>query len=129
MQIEAEELIKKFLINTESPFLDSINIVIVMKCIPTYITDFSASLLNLSILQDSLIAYKNKEEVDAFYYVDKKNAKRVQDIRQLISEQQEDLNQVVHIMDEVNSYVEKNNKIIEDFEAIWEEFKIKRDDD
>ena len=65
------------MINTDSPFLDSINIVVVMRCIPTYITDFSASLLNLSILQDSLIAYKNKEDVDAFVYVDKKNARRV----------------------------------------------------
>jgi hypothetical protein len=50
MKQEVEDLIKKFLINSDSPFLDSVNIIVVMKCIPTQITDYSASLLNLSIL-------------------------------------------------------------------------------
>jgi len=35
MKQELEDLIKKFLINSDSPFLDSVNIVVVMKCIPT----------------------------------------------------------------------------------------------
>ena len=72
-----EKLLEKFLINTDSPFLDEINIVVVMKCIPTKIVDFSSSLINLSILQNSLIAHKNKDDVDAFDYVDDKNKKRV----------------------------------------------------
>lgn len=29
-------------------------------------------------------------------------------------------------MTEVNRYVEKNNDIIDDFEGIWEEMKVKR---
>jgi len=29
-------------------------------------------------------------------------------------------------MTEVNRYVEKNNAIIDDFEGIWEEMKVKR---
>ena len=62
-----------------------------MRCIPTQITNYNQSLVNLSILQDSLIAYKNEADVDAFAYVDKKNAKRVGDIRKLISDQQADL--------------------------------------
>jgi hypothetical protein len=60
MTQEAEDIIKKFLVNTDSPFLDSINIVIAMKCIPTQVTNYNQSLLNLSILQDSLIAFKNE---------------------------------------------------------------------
>ena len=84
-------LLEKFLINTDSPFLDEINIVIVMKCIPTKIVDYSSSLLNLSILQNSLIAFKNKEDVDAFAYVDEKNKKRVLRIKNLIESQQIDL--------------------------------------
>ena len=34
-KLEVEDLIKKFLINSDSPFLDSVNIIVVMKCIPT----------------------------------------------------------------------------------------------
>ena len=41
MTEEAEELIMKFLVNTDSPFLDSINIIIVMRCIPTQITNYN----------------------------------------------------------------------------------------
>lgn len=80
----AEQLLEKFLISTDSPFLDEINIVIVMKCIPTKIVDYSSSLINLSILQNSLIAHKNSELVDAFGYVDEKNKKRVLKIKDLI---------------------------------------------
>lgn len=79
-----ELLLEKFLINTDSPFLDEINIVIVMKCIPTKIVEYSSSLINLSILQNSLIAHKNKDYVDAFDYVDEKNKKRVAKIKSLI---------------------------------------------
>lgn len=79
-----ELLLEKFLINTDSPFLDEINIVIVLKCIPTKIVGFSSSLINLSILQNSLIAHKNKDAVDAFDYVDDKNKKRVLKIKNLI---------------------------------------------
>ena len=85
-------------------------------------------MLNLSILQDSLIAFKNEAQVDAFAYVDKKNAKRVGDIRELISGQQADLDQVVHIMNEVKKYVDRNTDIIADFEKVWAEMHVVRRD-
>ena len=115
----AEMLLEKFLISTDSPFLDEINIVIVMKCIPTKIVDYSSSLINLSILQSSLIAHKNNELVDAFGYVDEKNKKRVIKIKDLIEAQQIDLNQVTTIMDEVKKFVAHNDDILEEFEGVW----------
>lgn len=116
-------LLEKFLINTDSPFLDEINIVIVMKCIPTKIVDYSSSLLNLSILQNSLIAFKNKEDVDAFAYVDEKNKKRVLRIKNLIESQQIDLDQVTKIMNEVKKCVSHNNDILSDFKEVWKQME------
>jgi hypothetical protein len=55
-----EIFLKKFLIGSESTFLDNIDLVLLMKAIPGPITMYNlgqVDLFNLNILQSSIIAY------------------------------------------------------------------------
>jgi len=49
-----------FLIGTESPFLDDINLILMIKALPSKIVDYNLpqmKLFNFDILQTSLIAF------------------------------------------------------------------------
>ena len=95
------DVLKKFLIGTESSFLDSINLILMLKALPSKIVDFNLDQMlkfDFSTLQNSLIASQNAEQVNAFEYFDEKNKDRVQKIRSCILDQKDDLNQVETIM-------------------------------
>ena len=74
------DILNKFLIGTESSFLDSINIILMLKTMPSKIVDFNLDQMltfDFSTLQNSLIAFQNAEQVQAFKYFDDKNKDRV----------------------------------------------------
>mmetsp|Transcript_3874 Transcript_3874/g.6584 ORF Transcript_3874/g.6584 Transcript_3874/m.6584 type:complete len:243 (-) Transcript_3874:265-993(-) len=105
---EVESLLEKFLIGSESSFLDTINIVLMLNALPNKIVDYNINqmkLFNFSILQNSLIAFQNADQVSAFEYFDEKNRDRVQKIRTCILEQKDDLNKVQELMDQIKDNV------------------------
>ena len=84
-----EQVLEQFLINSESPFLDDINIILMLRALPSKIVDYNLDQMtkfNFAIVQNSLIAYQNKDQVTAFDYFDEKNKSRVQNIRTCILE-------------------------------------------
>ena len=53
-----------FLIGSESTFLDSIDLILMMKCMPFKIVSYNlenVKLYKLNILQQSIIAYLNED--------------------------------------------------------------------
>ena len=92
------EVLEKFLIGSEkSNFLDTINIILMQKAIPDKITTFNAKQLknfNFNIVQETLIAFSNSDQKDAFGYYDEQNNRRVTEIRECILEQKDDLDKV-----------------------------------
>jgi phosphoenolpyruvate carboxylase len=98
----------KFLIGSESTFLDNIDLQIMLKALPTPITKYNlqqAQLFNLNILQSAIIAYKNEEIVNAFDFFDIKNRDRVSNVRDLIMSQKKNLDSVQDLMMSVKENV------------------------
>ena len=61
-----EEFLSKFLIGSESTFLDNIDLVLMLKALPGPITTYNLkqiSLFNFNILQSAIIAYLNDDIV------------------------------------------------------------------
>jgi len=57
---EVHDLLSKFLIGSESSFLDTIDLVLMLKALPNKIVSYNIvqmKLFNFSILQNSLIAF------------------------------------------------------------------------
>jgi hypothetical protein len=123
------EILSKFLIGTESSFLDSINICLMLKAIPNKIVDINFKDLlkfNFAILQNSLIAFINADQVNAFDYFDLKNRDRVQKIKQCILEQKDDLSEVQEIMNRFKDTVQQNEAILENFQESNEHLKFSK---
>ena len=66
--------------------------------------------------------------MDAFEHFDTINRKRIQDIRDCIISQNNDLDQVNTIMSTIEDYVQNYDKIIKDFGALWKGWKRSRED-
>jgi len=69
-----------FLIGSESSSVDTIDLVLMLKAIPNKIVSYNimqAKLFNFAVLQNSLIAFQNADQVNAFEYFDEKNKDRV----------------------------------------------------
>ena len=82
-----EEFLSKFLIGSESTFLDNIDLVLMLKALPGPITTYNLkqiSLFNFNILQSAIIAFLNEDIVNAFEFFDQKNRDRVSNVRDLI---------------------------------------------
>ena len=100
-----EKLLKKFLIGSESSFLDDINLVLMMKALPSKINRdnmLKMKMFNFSIFQNSLIAFQNRDQVKSFEHFDNLNKSRVQKIRESILEQKDDLESVDKILRDVH---------------------------
>lgn len=83
----ARMLLEKFLIQSNSAFLDTIDSVLMMKAIPKQIGAeylYQQKLFDFSVFQNSLIAFSNAEIIDAFQYYDNKNQQRVTEIKDVI---------------------------------------------
>jgi len=80
----------KFVVNSEgSSASDNVDIVLLMKAIPTkiHINNINdVRKFNFLVLEDAIIAYENKEDVTSFEFYDKKNKKRVSDVKDTVSD-------------------------------------------
>lgn len=78
---EVEEFLNKFLVGNESSFLDTIDIILMLRALPSSINHIDkvkkSKLFNFPNLQNSLTAFINKESVGSFEYYDEKNKDRV----------------------------------------------------
>lgn len=82
-----EEFCKQFLIISESAFLDQVDLILMLRALPTKIMKKNSSKVQMfmfNILQASLIAFSTTEAVQAFEYYDKLNKKRVQTVSDII---------------------------------------------
>ena len=101
---QVEDFLSKFLIGSESTFLDNIDLVIMLKALPGKITKYNMhqiSLFNFNILQSAIIAFLNEDIVNAFEFYDKKNRDRVSNVRDLIISQKDNLDKVQDLMNSV----------------------------
>lgn len=90
-----ESIIQKFLIGSESSFLVDVNILLILKALPKKVHNLNVAQMNLftfSILQNSMIAFQNQDQVNAFEFFDEFNRNRVQNIRTCILQQKDNLN-------------------------------------
>jgi len=97
-----------FLIGSESTFLDSIDLILMLKCMPNEFVEYNigfVKLYQLNILQQSIIAYMNDSIVESFEFFDKKNSLRVSNVRDLIMNQKKHLEEVTSVMNEVKNCV------------------------
>lgn len=76
-----ETFLNRFLIGSDkSTFLDNIDIVLMLKALPTPIVNFNmeqAKLFNFPVLQSAIIAFLNQDIVNSFEFFDLKNRDRV----------------------------------------------------
>lgn len=89
-----EDFLKMFLIGSESTFLDSIDLILMLKCMPNEFVEYNirqVKLYQLNILQQSIIAYMNDSIVESFEFFDLKNSLRVSNVRDLIMNQKKTL--------------------------------------
>lgn len=123
------EMLDKFLIVSESAFLDTINLQLMLKAMPTDITKTKARrthMFHFNVLEDSLTKNLNAEQSEAFSYYDNQNVDRVQKIRESIAQQKANLERVQSNMNEIKRLADKNDNIITDFNNLHEEFRIAR---
>lgn len=114
-----DKFLQKFLIGSESTFLDNIDLLIMLKAMPTPITRFNKEncrLFNFNILQSAIIAYLNDDIVNAFDYFDLLNRDRVSGIRDLILYQKNNLNKVLEIMQDVKRNVQDNEEVYKEYQ-------------
>jgi hypothetical protein len=79
--------LEKFLIGSESAFLDNIDIILMLRALPIPIMRKNRDkvrMFNFNILQGALIAYSTAEKVQAFEFYDKLNRSRVQNVKDII---------------------------------------------
>lgn len=103
-----EEFLNKFVIVSESSTLDHISIILMLRALPNQIVDYNLEqmeLFNFKIYQDSLIAFQNKDIVNAFEYFDEKNRDRAQNIKEMLLTQKSNLTQVHDIIGHVKNKI------------------------
>lgn len=85
-QIELADLfLTKFTIVSESSMQDHLDIMLMLKALPNKIlltTLESTEQFHFKIFQESLIAFQNRDLVNAFEYIDDKNRERMQNVKE-----------------------------------------------
>lgn len=102
------EFLKKFLIASESAFLDRIDIILMMRALPISImakNRAKISMFMFNVLQASLIAFSTTGSVQAFEFYDKLNKQRVQTVSDIILAQKTKLENVQQTMIDVKAKV------------------------
>ena len=126
-----ESIIQKFLIGSESSFLVDVNILLILKALPKKVHNLNLAQTNLftfSILQNSMIAFQNQDQVNAFEFFDEFNRNRVQNIRTCILQQKDNLNLVLNIMNEVKEMVQENEEKLIDCEEMAQKADMKNEE-
>lgn len=80
-----DEFLTKFTIVSESSMNDHLDIILMLKALPNKISQkniTATEMFNFRIFQEALIAFQNKELVNAFEYIDDKNRERIQNVKE-----------------------------------------------
>ncbi len=86
---------------------------LMLKALPNKIMPKSleqTEMFNFRIFQESLIAYQNLDIVNAFEYFDDKNRERVQNVKDKLMNQRNNLNDVKDILELVKIKIERNEE-------------------
>jgi hypothetical protein len=67
-------------------------------------------MFNFRVFQESLIAFQNVDLVNAFEYFDEKNRERIQNLKEKLSSQKNNLNDVKDILELVKVKIERNEE-------------------
>ncbi|CDW75745.1 UNKNOWN [Stylonychia lemnae] len=95
------QFFNNFVIVSESSLSEHIDIVMFLRALPDRINAeniHKVKLFNFKIFQESLIAFQNLDLVNPFEYFDEKNRERVQQVKERLSEQRNNLEQVRDIV-------------------------------
>jgi len=126
------EFIGRFAIISESSANNHLDIVLVMKALPQKVTEanvLSIEMYNFKIFQESLIAYQNLDMVNAFEYFDDKNRVRVQNVKEKLVTQKNELNEMKDLVQSIRTRIKKvkreskESQKKDDVEMMLEEFR------
>lgn len=124
----ARDFLNRFLLNDEASAYSQINLIFFFKSVPHPIKGENlrrVKYFNFKLFQESLVAYKNIEDVAAFEYHDEKNRDRVSLVREQLLEQRRNLLLVNDALTALESTIDdgakKMGKVFDDDEQQREE--------
>lgn len=103
--------LNKFTIVSENSINEHLDILLMLRALPNKIRDDTVDQtdqFNFKIFQESLIAFQNRELVQAFEYFDEKNRERIDGVKKKIEESKKSLTDVKDIMELIKIKIEKN---------------------
>jgi hypothetical protein len=106
-----DSFLTKFTIVSESSINEHMDIMLMLKALPNRITKITIEqieMFNFTVFQESLIAFQNVDLVNAFEYFDEKNRERIQNLKEKLSSQKNNLNDVKDILELVKIKIERN---------------------
>ena len=106
-----DSFLTKFTIVSESSINEHMDIMLMLKALPNRITKITIEqieMFNFRVFQESLIAFQNVDLVNAFEYFDEKNRERIQNLKEKLSSQKSNLNDVKDILELVKIKIERN---------------------
>jgi|LauGreDrversion4_2_1035121.scaffolds.fasta_scaffold23265_3 hypothetical protein len=106
-----DSFLTKFTIVSESSMNEHMDIMLMLKALPNRITKVTIEqieMFNFRVFQESLIAFQNVDLVNAFEYFDEKNRERIQNLKEKLSSQKNNLNDVKDILELVKIKIERN---------------------
>ena len=105
----AQEFLQRFLLNEEGSSSNQINLLIFFNSLPHYIEGIyykRAKMFCIKLFQESLVAYKNIEDVNAHEFHDERNRDRVQLVKKQIAQQRSGLKTIKDCLKILESTVE-----------------------
>lgn len=106
-----DAFLTKFTIVSESSLNEHLDIMLMLKALPNRVSLLSLEqieMFNFRVFQESLIAFQNVDLVNAFEYFDEKNRERVQNVKEKLVSQKNNLSDVKDILELVKIKIERN---------------------
>ena len=116
-------MLEKFLVSSDSAFLETIDLKLLLMAMPTHISASKIKrtvLFHFPTLQDSLLAFINSTPSEAFRHYDKGNIKRVHRVRESILEQKRNLDFVQRNITQIQACVRNNEAVLSNFHEMKE---------
>jgi hypothetical protein len=108
---QVDSFLSKFTIVSESSMNEHIDIMLMLKALPNRVTRHTLDqieMFNFRVFQESLIAFQNIDLVNAFEYFDEKNRERISNLKDKLTSQKSNLNDVKDILELVKIKIERN---------------------
>ena len=105
---------------------DSVNLVLLMRAVPTKVHQHNVAekrKFKFIVLEDAVIAYANKEDVTSFDYYDKKNKKRVSDVKALVAAQTANLQTIERNLGTVQAKLEGAEQVLVAYQGVAEQWE------